>query len=240
MTMQDYEYDLQRNCDNFLRHWGPISWRDHVQSMPQRNDSSTALLLHGLAGIEDDSFYMQKKLRYGGAARLAPVRQFNAVWMVEEAEHGRALAGLASKYGWVGGDQLHDTLHRDKRAALALPLLKLISPYERGMLGAYMCLGVLVEYIAITSYNGIAAMQTDLGLRDVLGQMSRQEGRHLRFYGVVHAPFWREMQNLNLSFGLYYLITGGHQVLICTVSNTGWKFLIHCCVMMLCVVVMLG
>jgi hypothetical protein len=180
--MVEYEAALQENCENFLRHWGPIQWREHVDQMLQRNDQATALLLHGLAGIEDDAFYMQKKLRYGGAARLEPVRQFNAIWMVEEAEHGRALAALAAKYGWTGGGRRHDTMHRDKRAALALPVLKILSPFERGMLAAYMCLGVLVEYIAITSYHGISTMHDDADLRSILLQMSRQEGKHLRFY----------------------------------------------------------
>lgn len=177
------ELIFQEHLEDFLRDWGPVQWRTQAAAIPPADRPDLALLLHGLSGIEDDAFYMQKKLRHSGAARMQSIKHFNSVWLVEEAEHARALAALSERFG--GGAVArgkHSTFKRDKRSILAVPSLSVSSLYGRGITAAYMTLGVLVEYIAITTYNAIPKVFPCEPMADVLRQMSRQEGRHLRFY----------------------------------------------------------
>jgi hypothetical protein len=174
---------FEEHLEDFLRNWGPVHWRSQTETIPPTDRPDLALLLHGLSGIEDDAFYMQKKLRHSGAARMQSVKHFNSVWLVEEAEHARALAALSERFGGGAVDRRkHSTFKRDKRSILAVPGLTAASLYGRGITAAYMTLGVLVEYIAITTYNAIPKVFPCEPMADVLRQMSRQEGRHLRFY----------------------------------------------------------
>ncbi|MFJ9781055.1 hypothetical protein ACIRSS_15810 [Amycolatopsis sp. NPDC101161] len=180
-----YVETLHDNLQIFLEHWGPIDWRGRIEQVRQQDRPEMAVLLAGLSGIEDDSFYMQNKLKHSGSARLDPVRQFNSVWLVEEADHGRALAALARKY--TGDASLpssfdHSTFHRDRRSIVAVPALRATSLYRRGALAAYFALGTTVEYIAVTTYKALARTLDDEIARDILMQMSSQEGRHMRFY----------------------------------------------------------
>lgn len=179
-----YESALAENLEVFLRRWGPISWRDRIDQVASADDPRLGRLLLGLSGIEDDAFYMQTKLRASGTVALDPVRQFNAVWLVEEADHGRALAAIAARYG-TDTHALrasHGLLHRDRRSIVTFPVMKVLSTYSRGMLAAYLVYGSLVEYVAITTYNGIASSVGDPIVKDILTQMAAQEGRHMRFY----------------------------------------------------------
>lgn len=184
MITTDYVQALDENLQVFLEHWGPIDWRSRIKAVPGSDNPLLARMLGALSGIEDDAFYMQTKLRYSGAARLDPVKQFNAVWLVEEADHGRALAALAEKYSGSREVALrqHATLHRDRWAIIAIPIMTAFRPYARGMLAGYLTIGMLVEYVAITTYTALAQMMDDHIAKDILLQMSRQEGRHMRFY----------------------------------------------------------
>jgi hypothetical protein len=50
------------------------------------------------------------------------------------------------------------------------------------MLAAYLTTGTFVEFVAVTTYNALAQMVADEAAKEILTQMSRQEGRHMRFY----------------------------------------------------------
>lgn len=183
-STDELEECLNANLEHFLRDWGPVKWAAQAASIPSTEIPELAHLLHGLSGIEDDSFYMQKKLRHSGAARLQAVKHFNSVWLVEEAEHARALAALSVRFGGAGAveREQHSTFSRDPRSILAVPALSAARLYPRGILAAYMTLGVLVEFIAIQTYNAIPRLYPYEPMKDVLSQMARQESRHLRFY----------------------------------------------------------
>ena len=184
MTQPSYYQTLEENLQVFLEHWGPIDWRGRIQEIQPIENPQIAEMLGALAGIEDDAFYMQTKLRYSGTARLSPVAQFNAVWLVEEADHGRALLALAQKYTDPSAiyRQGHTTFSRDRRSIAAVPIMRLLRPYTHGMLAAYLTTGIFVEYVAITTYTALAQMVDDANARDILLKMSHQEGRHMRFY----------------------------------------------------------
>jgi hypothetical protein len=184
MTQPSYVEALESNLEQFLAGWGPTDWRSKIDQVPRQDRPAIAQMLVGLTGIEDDSFYMQKKLASSGITRLHSVAHFNTVWFAEEADHGRALAALAPRFGAPQSATLidHGTFARDKRSIVALPALKVLSTYQRGLLAAYLVLGVLVEYTAITTYTALADMVDEPITRDILLQMTRQEGRHMRFY----------------------------------------------------------
>lgn len=178
------ESALEEGLEVFLRNWGPIDWRGLIDDIVAHEDQELATMLQGLAGIEDDAFYMQTKIRHSGILRSPSVRQFNAVWLVEEADHSRALTALAAIFG---SDHLphridHGTFGRDRRSIAAIPGLRLASLYPNGILGAYFLLGCFTEYVAVTIYNAVGDLVDDRAGQEIFRQMARQEGRHMRFY----------------------------------------------------------
>lgn len=76
---------------------GVLSW--DLSREPLSEDIPRANVLAALADIEEDSKYMQKKLRIAGALREVPIIDFNRQWLCEEQEHARALRALAGLRG---------------------------------------------------------------------------------------------------------------------------------------------
>jgi hypothetical protein len=184
MARPSYDTALTQNFQSFVRNWGPISWRPKLGEPRPVPDVSIARMLGMLAGIEDDAFYMQVKIRYTGAARFTAIREFNAIWLAEESEHARALSALATRFGDTGTPRAvrHGVWHRDRQSLLTKPLLWCRGFYPRGLLAAYLTLGAIQEFVALTTYNAIAQRVDDAPTRDILLQIARQEGRHMRFY----------------------------------------------------------
>jgi hypothetical protein len=174
---------LENNLEDYLRGWGPIQWRDQVQNSSVQFNPDLGGVLNALADIEDDAFYMRVKLRHTGALRADVINHFVAVWLAEESEHSRALAHLADLYGYQRQKREHKLLGRDKRSIAAVVGLSIGGAvYSNGMCAAYLTLGAAQEYVALTTYNALAEENNDEVTRDILRQISRQEGRHLRFY----------------------------------------------------------
>jgi rubrerythrin len=181
--MVGYAAEIDSALTSFLRGWGPIEWRKQVASIPVQHNPFVAQALSALSDIEEDAFYMQTKIRRSGADAIAAVREFNAVWLAEESEHSRALAAMSLRYGERHRTRRkHGALHRDRRSIAALPTLLMSSVYSRGILAAYLTLGSLQEFVALTTYNALADSVEDQGAKEVLRQIARQEGRHMRFY----------------------------------------------------------
>jgi hypothetical protein len=184
--MSDHAYclRLEENLASFLQNWGPITWSSDLVRVGRRPDQGLADMLAALSDIEDESFYMQVKIRYSGNERLAAVRSFNAIWLAEESEHARALAALSLCYGRATTRyRRRARWYTDTRSIKSVPVLKVgAAVYPKGMLAAYLTVGGLQEYVALTSYNAIAELTGDPVAKDILSQIARQEGRHMRFY----------------------------------------------------------
>src|SRR5262249_49898904 len=120
-----------------------------------------------------------------GAFRFDAVRQFNTVWLAEESEHARALTALAYRFGaaqTVSDYRDHAVWYRDRQAMFMKPFLMCRGFYPTGLMAGYLVLGSIQELVALTTYNAISDLVDDPGTRDILRQISRQEGRHMRFY----------------------------------------------------------
>lgn len=180
---------LQAEIEVFLRRWGDTCWRDEIASVCAINDPELLRLVCGVAGIEDDAFYMQVKLRSAGVLRWQAIQQFNAVWLTEESDHGRAFEALALKLDPSGvGRSLqpaHGTLTRDRRAVIALPLMRIAGTQRRAMLGGYLVRGAIVEHVAIAVYGTLMRRLKEVDERsgaEIVRRILVQEGRHLRFF----------------------------------------------------------
>jgi uncharacterized protein YjeT (DUF2065 family) len=179
-----HEEVLVRTLEGLLPGWGPVVWRGAVASIAPAPDPPLARMLAALADIEDISFYMQVFIRRSGVARLAAVREFNAIWLAEESEHARALAALAAKYGAPNERrrQSHGRLYRALRALIVLPRIWLARLFPHVMLATYLTIGGLQEYVALTAYTALADRVAEPASAEVLRQIARQEARHMRFY----------------------------------------------------------
>jgi len=184
MVRPSYDSALEENLQSYLKSWGPINWRSIVDHPKPAPDETVGRLLGALASIEDDAFYMQVKIRYTGAAKLAAIRDFNAIWLAEESEHARALAALAARFGDGGmpRSRPHGVWFRDRQSLLIKPFLWCRGFNRTGMLAGYLTLGALQEFVALTTYNAIARRVDDAPTLDILQQIARQEARHMRFY----------------------------------------------------------
>jgi len=180
-----YERTIQVNLERFVASWGPVSWRDQIAGARPAPNAYLARLFHALSRIEDEAFLMQIKIRAVGASCYSAIREFNAIWLAEESEHSRALAALSDRYGGVGDWRPGPSVNISRRRlALALPRLFLIRTLPReSVLATYLSLGALQEYVALTTYNAAAELVgDDEPARLLLAAISRQEGRHMRFY----------------------------------------------------------
>ncbi|WP_169814610.1 acyl-ACP desaturase [Nocardia pseudovaccinii] len=178
-----YEDVLNENLGTFLRGWGPVSWNSQFEDIEGIDNAPLAQMFSSLAGIEDVSFYMQVKIRHSGVSRLNAIKEFNAIWLAEESEHVRALSAIGEYYG--SGQLLrgHSESYLARQRVTSLPLLNLLGrTYPKGMLAAYLTMGSVQEYVALSSYNAASKLVDESFVKDILGQIARQEGRHMRFY----------------------------------------------------------
>jgi hypothetical protein len=187
-TWQKIDQSLTAHLEVFLRRWGDVEWRALVGEVGPTDDEEVIALVRAVAAIEDDAFYIQTKLKHGRILRSGAIRQYNSVWLTEEADHGRAFGALAGRLGVEGAmidPSRHGTLVRDRRAIMAVPALRLASVHRRGVLAGYAVRGALVEHVAIAVYGSLMRRLRLLGEEtgaEIVRRILVQEGRHLRFF----------------------------------------------------------
>jgi hypothetical protein len=180
---RNIELELQQNVESFARRWGPIEWRDDLRRVTIATpDISLGRIFWTLSSVEDEAAYMRAKIHWARADRLASIRDFNTMWLAEEAEHARALAAMACAYGYKGTRISHATFFRDRRSIAGAAAVRAGSVYEAGMLGSYLTLAAMQEHTALTTYNAVGDLAIPAEMKQILRRISRQEGRHMRFY----------------------------------------------------------
>jgi hypothetical protein len=184
----EVEIALQAEVDVFLRRWGDTGWRAEISNVEPVDSAELRNLVHGVAAIEDDAFYMQTKLAQTGVLRWPSIQQFNAVWLTEEGDHGRAFDALFRKLGGSDTERTqlaHDTMSRDRRALVALPAMRAARAFRRATLGGYLMRGTMVEHVAIAVYGALKRQFEATGsttAAEIVRRILLQEGRHLRFF----------------------------------------------------------
>ena len=178
--MTSLDSELYGSYCRFMKQAGVISWS--VVDEPSLPDPKRAAILGALADIEDDSKFMQAKLRHTGVLRPGTIRDFNIQWLCEEQEHATVLRALARKRGYEGEPRRHDLLARDKRAAVMVVALRIARLHQHGIAAMYLALGAINEYIALSAYLELAESAPTENERSILKNLARQEGRHMGFY----------------------------------------------------------
>ena len=178
-----YEATLVRALEAMVPRWGPVLWRPLLEDFRPSPDPHMAAMFSALADVEEVSFYMQVLIRRVGLTRLAPVREFNALWLAEESEHARAMTEVAQRYGAKE--------HPRMRHTRSYRLLHSLSPstwiaatglLPQVTLALYLAMGTLQEYVALSTYRILADMIGDPPVAEILRRIAQQEGRHMRFY----------------------------------------------------------
>lgn len=180
---QNVERNIQQNAESFARRWGPVEWRDDLGRVTITTpDHALGRIFWTLSNVEDEAPYMRAKVHWARADRLASIRDFNTMWLAEEAEHARALAAMAYSYGYKSTRLDHATFFRDKRSIAGAVAVRAGSVYKAGMLGSYLTLAAMQEHTALTTYNAVGDLAIPAEMKQILRRISRQEGRHMRFY----------------------------------------------------------
>ena len=170
---------MEETLDRYLATAQPLNWRPIVKAAAAVYvPSHVARAIAFLSGIETDSRIIRKKLAAGGIDREPVFQEFLITWMAEEAEHGRALAAIASKAG------IPVEPPRRSRFKLwefgAFTGMRIVAP--RVLQATYCVLGTTAEYIALSTYAEIARSSEDETVKRVLLDIVRQESHHMRFY----------------------------------------------------------
>lgn len=178
---------IQDALEVFLRRWGDTSWRQLVDQVQPTDDVEIQRLIAAVAGIEHDADFMQTKLAHCGLLRWPGIRAYNAVWLTEEVDHGRAFDALAAAlYPDVALRPADHTMAgRDWRALAAVPALRGARLYPMGALAGYLVRGAMVEHVAIGVYGALARSLRRSGESagaEIVRRVLVQEGRHLRFF----------------------------------------------------------
>jgi hypothetical protein len=183
MRESEYESILNDALDTLACRWGPVAWRPLLQGLAPAPDPVLGGLFATLADVEEVSFYMQVLIRRIGVIRLAPVKEFNAIWLAEESEHARAMAELARTYGTLrAARRTYPAPYRMLHSIALTPRIAAAGLVPRSLLGAYLATGSLQEYAALTTYRILAEAVDEPAVRELLYRVARQEGRHMRFY----------------------------------------------------------
>jgi hypothetical protein len=165
----------------YLANWGPISWRHELNAARLRQNAHLGRAILSLSAIETDSRVIYRKLHIANLDRRQIVQEFNISWLAEEAEHGRALRYLAGLLGVCDippGRQSRSSI----RSAVAWPSLAMSRALGSAMEAAYLTLGAMQEYVALTTYRKLADLIPDPHAALVLRRIAAQEGRHMHFY----------------------------------------------------------
>ena len=170
---------LDSLLDQYLRNWGPIEWRLELSRSSPRADISLGRALLALSAIETDSRVIYRKLHIANLDRRRAIQTFNITWLAEEAEHGRALRCLAAKLG-VCDDPW--TRSRVVVRPLEWPVLAMSRVLGTSLEAAYLALGAIQEFVALTTYRKIADIIEDPPAALILRRIAAQEGRHMHFY----------------------------------------------------------
>jgi rubrerythrin len=178
----DIDRALAELLNQYLANWGPISWRQelqHAEFPPQDPVLGRAVL--ALSAIETDSRVIYSKLHMANLDRRPVIHEFNISWLAEEAEHGRALKYLASRLG-INDIPPDRSVRANARSVLAWPSLAMARMLGPALEAAYLTLGSMQEFVALTTYRKIADLTDDSNAALVLRRIAAQEGRHMHFY----------------------------------------------------------
>lgn len=172
---------LAKLLNQYLANWGPISWRQELESARLAADADLGRAVWALSAIETDSRVIYRKLHIANLDRRKVIHEFNISWLAEEAEHGRALRFLASKLG-ITATPPDRSARASIRAALAWPSLATARFLGPALEATYLTLGAMQEFVALTTYRKIADLIGDPNAASVLRRIAAQEGRHMHFY----------------------------------------------------------
>jgi hypothetical protein len=167
--------------DQYLIHWGPVSWRQELSVVALPPNVQLGRIVLALSAIETDSRQVYRKLHIANLDRRRAIQEFNISWLAEEVEHGRALRCLAEKLGVTDLPPKRSS-RKSMRAAIAWPALAASRVFGAPMEAAYLSMGVIQEHIALTTYRKVAELIGHPQAASVLRAIAAQEGRHMRFY----------------------------------------------------------
>lgn len=182
MHGESIEEELTEIFEEYRSGFGPIDWqtlRESGWSVPR--SESFAEIFNALAFIEADSRYQHRKIQRARLDRYSALRGFNALWLIEESEHGRMFRHVAMAYG-SDGRQPGAHLPGDHRRILSSYVATSVGRLTPQLVGTYCALGAIQEHVALTTYRYLATAVSHHSLGAVLLATARQESRHLRFY----------------------------------------------------------
>lgn len=164
--------------ERFLRHAGPVSWNRHALRTAVM-DPLSCRMLDAAAGLETDTGITRDQAGALGIDRAPDLAAFLPLWAAEEAEHARALRALVAGRVYPAVPQRPPDIARRRRALARLPLSTLRRFPEPALVACTF--GAAAEFVTIIVYRAIAERVEDPVVRRLLGDIVRQEARHLAF-----------------------------------------------------------
>lgn len=118
------------------------------------------------------------------AHRDPEITTFLTVWVYEEHWHGQAIAAVLAAHGEGAGDtRIASSRQRSRRHDLALSLaMWAANGVTRHLPAVHMTWGAVNECLTQAAYRRLAVRTGHPVLRELVGRISRQEGRHIDFY----------------------------------------------------------
>ena len=119
------------------------------------------------------------------AHRDPEVTTFLTMWAFEEYWHGEAIGRVLQAHGQPAGAPRVQALRRRRRVAEAFgPVKHMVSSAIAGpsMTAVHMSWGAVDEWTTQAGYGRLATESGHPVLRELLGRIMRQEGRHIDFY----------------------------------------------------------
>ena len=149
-------------------------------------DEATLRCLRYMHDVEHHTVCYLRDVLVTDAHRDPEITAFLTFWVFEEFWHGEALGKVLEAHREAGsGERVSATRQRDGRHDRLMPIYTMVANrLTRHVPAVHMAWGAINEWTTQAAYRRVAARAGHPVLADLLGRISRQEGRHIDFYAT--------------------------------------------------------
>jgi hypothetical protein len=149
-------------------------------------DEATLRCLRYMHDVEHHTVCYLRDVLVTDAHRDPDITAFLTFWVFEEFWHGEALGRVLEAHREPGSaERVAATRQRVGRHDRLMPIYTMVANrLTRHVPAVHMAWGAINEWTTQAAYRRVAAKAGHPVLTDLLGRISRQEGRHIDFYAT--------------------------------------------------------
>jgi hypothetical protein len=179
---------MRFSIETFKQRVGPLDLDgiDFDSFRDQPLDEATLRCLRYMHDVEHHTVCYLRDVLVTDAHRDPEITAFLTFWVFEEFWHGEALGKVLEAHREPGSAaRVQATRQRVGRHDRMMPIYTMVANrLTRHVPAVHMAWGAINEWTTQAAYRRVAAKADHPVLADLLGRISKQEGRHIDFYAT--------------------------------------------------------